>query len=163
MDSRKGWDLYHLKGCTTHINSKSKDTSRKIGCIITGKANQILMTGFNGFPIGIQDDIKLVPERYEGLARYENTIHAEMSAILLSARTGVALEDATLYCSLCPCHPCALAIIHAGIKRVVSIEPPITEHDKRYSFDESLNKFNEAKVEVTLYSGKELEEYINEA
>ena len=46
-----------------------------------------------------------------------------MAAILSCARTGISLQNATLYCSTFPCHNCAKHIIGSGIKRVVYIEP----------------------------------------
>ena len=149
MDSITQWDLHHLNGCMNYAGKKSKDPSRRNGCIITGEYHQVLMTGFNGFPIGIEDRKDVVPERYAGEARYSNTVHAEMSAICLAARTGVRLEGATLYCSLFPCHSCAIHIIQAGIKRVVV---PHTENESRYNFDEALAKFNEAGVRVSTYT-----------
>lgn len=157
--SQRKWDLYHLTGCILHVRRKSKDPSRRNGCIITGKYNQVLMNGFNGFPIGIEDDPAKVPERYEGEARYVNTIHAETSALLLAARTGVATDGATLHCSLFPCLSCALQIIHAGIRRVVV---PYTENEARYNFDESKARFAEAGVEVVTYTQAEIDEYIQE-
>lgn len=57
------------------------------------------------------------------LTEYGRPVHAEMAAILSCARTGISLQNATLYCSTFPCHNCAKHIIGAGIKRVVYIEP----------------------------------------
>lgn len=57
------------------------------------------------------------------LTEYGRPVHAEMSAILSCARTGVSLQGATLYCSTFPCHNCAKHIVGAGIVRVVYIEP----------------------------------------
>lgn len=159
LDSKTNWDLYHLTGCSLHVGRKSKDPSRKNGCIITGAYNQVLMTGFNGFPIGIEDRKEVVPERYEGEARYGNTVHAEMSALLLAARTGVRVDGATLYCSLFPCLPCAIHIVQAGIRRVVA---PFTENEARYNFTESYNKMIEGGIEVVMYPKDLIQEYIHE-
>jgi len=47
------------------------------------------------------------------------TTHAEQNAICQAARTGVALDGATIYQKMTPCYTCAKMIINAGIKRVV--------------------------------------------
>lgn len=66
---------------------------------------------------------RLINSPIKYLTEFSRAVHAEMSAIIACARTGVSLNDATLYCSTFPCHNCAKHIIGAGIKRVVYIEP----------------------------------------
>ena len=66
---------------------------------------------------------RLNESRIKYLTEYGRPVHAEMAAILSCARTGISLQNATLYCSTFPCHNCAKHIIGAGIKRVVFIEP----------------------------------------
>lgn len=68
------------------------------------------------------------------LTEYSRPVHAEMSAIIACARSGISLNGATLYCSTFPCHNCAKHIINAGIQRVVFIEPyPKSKTMKLYS------------------------------
>lgn len=66
---------------------------------------------------------RIYQSRIRFLTEYGRPVHAEMAAILSCARTGISLQNATLYCSTFPCHNCAKHIIGAGIKRVVYIEP----------------------------------------
>lgn len=66
---------------------------------------------------------RIYNSRIKLLTEYGRPVHAEMAAILSCARTGISLQNATLYCSTFPCHNCAKHIIGAGIKRVVYIEP----------------------------------------
>lgn len=66
---------------------------------------------------------RIYQSRIKFLTEYGRPVHAEMAAILSCARTGISLQDATLYCSTFPCHNCAKHIIGSGIKRVVYIEP----------------------------------------
>lgn len=54
---------------------------------------------------------------------YGRIIHAEMSAICDAARLGVAVREATLFCTTFPCHMCAKHIVASGIKRVIFLEP----------------------------------------
>ena len=63
------WDEYFLAMCQL-VASKSKDRSTKVGAIIVGPDNEIVSTGYNGFPRGINDDIK---ERHERPLKYKFT------------------------------------------------------------------------------------------
>lgn len=92
----------------------------------------------------------LTQSRIKFLTEYSRPVHAEMSAIIACARSGISLNGATLYCSTFPCHNCAKHIINAGITRVVFIEPypksktielysdsaSITHEEKKVSFEE---------------------------
>lgn len=57
------------------------------------------------------------------LTEYGRAVHAEMDAILSSARNGITVYDTTLYTTTFPCHNCAKHIVAAGIKNVKFIEP----------------------------------------
>ncbi|MBI4134747.1 MAG: hypothetical protein HY471_01390 [Candidatus Sungbacteria bacterium] len=50
---------------------------------------------------------------------YSNTFHSENRAVAEAARTGTALEGATIYVTHFPCPMCAKAIAIAGLKRCV--------------------------------------------
>lgn len=54
---------------------------------------------------------------------FGRAVHAEMAAIVDSARRGVALLDCTMFVTTFPCHLCARHIVAAGIKKVIYIEP----------------------------------------
>ncbi|MEK6842042.1 MAG: cytidine deaminase, partial [Nanoarchaeota archaeon] len=43
------WDEYFIKIAET-VRLKSKDPSSQIGAVIIGPENQIISTGYNGFP-----------------------------------------------------------------------------------------------------------------
>lgn len=58
-----------------------------------------------------------------GLIEFGRSVHAEMAALIDSARRGISVKGATLYSTTFPCHLCAKHLIAAGIKRVVYIEP----------------------------------------
>lgn len=94
----------------------SKDRSTKVGCVIVGTHNQVLSTGYNGFPRGVNDDID---ERHQRPDKYLWTEHADRNAIYNAARHGVALEGSTMYLPGSPCANCARAIIQSGIAVVV--------------------------------------------
>ena len=71
------------------------------------------------------------------------TAHAEQNAIANSARFGVALNGATLYCNMTPCYTCAKMIINSGIKKVVCAKD-------YHAGGRSKEIFNEAEVEYVL-------------
>ena len=109
------WDEYFLSIADV-VRQKSKDTSTKVGAVLVIN-NSIFSTGFNGFPIGI-DETDL--NRWERPAKYEYVCHAERNAIALAARKGSATLGATLYLvGLPPCTECAKMIIQSGIIRVI--------------------------------------------
>ena len=100
-----------------HIANWSKDESTKIGAVVVGEDHQILATGYNGPPRGVDDD---VPERKVRPAKYLYTAHAEANAVYNAAREGVSLDGCTMYISgLPPCNTCAHAIIQCGIREIV--------------------------------------------
>lgn len=57
------------------------------------------------------------------LLEFGRIIHAEMSALCDAARTGRAVEGATLYATTFPYHICAKHIVASGILEVVYLEP----------------------------------------
>ena len=87
------------------------------------------------------------------LTEYSRPVHAEMSAIIACARSGISLNGATLYCSTFPCHNCAKHIINAGIQRVVFIEPyPKSKTIELYSDSASIIR-EEGKVSFEEFVG----------
>lgn len=57
------------------------------------------------------------------LSEFGRPVHAEMAALIDSARRGVAVNGLTMYVTTFPCHNCAKHIIAAGIRRVIYLEP----------------------------------------
>jgi dCMP deaminase len=53
------------------------------------------------------------------LVTKEETIHAELSAVLRAAREGVSVVGGTLYTTMSCCKPCSEMVAAAGISRVV--------------------------------------------
>lgn len=122
----------------------SKDPSSQIGAVAVDSEGQILTTGYNGFPRGIND----TEERYNNReVKYEMIVHAEMNAIYNATYHGVSLKDSTMYVAGLPCcNKCALGLIQTGIKRVVMDGDPEDERWKA-SWGLSEQLFNEANVE----------------
>ena len=98
------------------VKLKSKDVNTQIGAVIVGKDKEIVSTGYNSFPRGINDNISSRQERPEKYFWFE---HGERNAIYNAARIGVSTKGTTMYLSCgVPCADCARGIINAGIVRI---------------------------------------------
>jgi dCMP deaminase len=144
------WDKYFLNIAET-VKLKSKDKRTQIGAVIVGRDNEIVSTGYNSFPRGINDN---VDERQERPEKYFWFEHAERNAIYNAARIGVSLLDTTMYltCGI-PCCDCARGIISSGVGRIYCKTEDTTrnrehwdEHAKR-----SRQMFEESGVEIIFY------------
>lgn len=99
------------------IATKSKDKSSKIGAIVVNENDhQIVKVGYNGFPVGVNDNIN---ERCERPLKYAFTSHAESNAIVFSARDGVKTNGCILYTSGQCCIECTKVVIQSGIRKVI--------------------------------------------
>lgn len=136
------------------VKQKSKDRSTTIGAVIIGEGKQIISTGYNSFPRGI-DDYK--EERYDRPEKYQWTEHAERNAIYNAARSGVSTDGTTmvLSCGL-PCTDCARGIIQAGIKRVFCLHSELDPLHRRKlwrdKFIRSEQMLTEAGVKIIYYT-----------
>ncbi|MCQ2486878.1 MAG: dCMP deaminase family protein [Clostridia bacterium] len=113
------WDEYFM-GVAILASMRSKDPNTQVGACIVSENNKILSVGYNGFPIGCDDDE--FPWEREGETldtKYAFVCHAELNAIL-NAR-GADLTGSKIYVALFPCNECAKAIIQSGIKEVIYI------------------------------------------
>lgn len=126
----------------------SKDPSTKVGAVVLDADFNIRVTGYNGFPRGVNDDPALYADRS---AKYPRIVHAEQNCIAQAARTGVSLEGCTILLSaLLPCPACAGLIIQAGISTVLA---PNTLMPDRWAtpWVVSQGMFAEAGVRVFVY------------
>ncbi len=110
------WDEYFIN-IAEQVKLKSKDNNTKIGVVLVGENNEIVSTGYNSFPRGINDD---VAERQDKPEKYFWFEHAERNCIYNAARIGVSTLGTTMYmtCGI-SCADCARAIISAGVKKIV--------------------------------------------
>lgn len=110
------WDEYFMG--VAHLSSmRSKDDTSQVGACIVDQRNRIVGIGYNGFPIGCDDDD--FPWERDGdflHSKYAYVVHAEPNAILNSS---VDLDGAKMYVTLFPCNECAKLIIQSGIKEVI--------------------------------------------
>lgn len=147
--SEQNWINFFFEVCDV-ISKKSKDPSTKVGCVIANSGNSILSTGYNGFPIGVDDEIS---QRYERPEKYSWTSHAEENAIAFAARNGVSLNGATLYVNrMQPCTRCTRLIIQAGIKKVYVMQDVPDDTAIRWKEDNDIayTMMKEAGVEIVI-------------
>jgi dCMP deaminase len=109
----KKWSVRLLK-MAKDVASWSKDTSTKVGAVITTADGKPISWGFNGMPMGIDDNI---PERHTRPEKYKWMCHAERNAMDLASRSD--LSNCVMFVTLAPCANCAQSIIQRGIRTVV--------------------------------------------
>ena len=144
------WTDYFLN-IAEQVKLKSKDQSTQIGAVVVGLDNEVLSTGYNSFPRGLDDSKQERQERPEKYFWFE---HAERNAIYNAARIGVSLKNSTIYLtSGIPCMDCARGIVNSGIKTVYCKEVCTTKNKEKWeeSQKKSLQLLLECGVVVNYY------------
>lgn len=107
---RPDWDDYFMGLCHS-VAQRATCNRGKSGCVIV-KDKQILVTGYVGSPAHLPhcDEVghlfkKTVHEDGHVSTHCVRTVHAEQNAICQAAKRGIALEGATLYCTMTPAVP----------------------------------------------------------
>ena len=149
------WDEYFMG--VAHLSGfRSKDPNTQVGCCIVSRDHKILSMGYNGFPIGCDDDcFPWIRESDNPLDnKYFYSTHSELNAIL--NYRGGNLEGCKMYVTLFPCNECAKAIIQAGIAKVIYAD---NKYDGTPSVIASMKMFDAAGVEYEKYefSGRKIE------
>jgi dCMP deaminase len=133
------WDIRFLR-LAKHIATWSKDPSTKVGAVIVDDDQQIVSTGYNGFPFCFPDD----PDAYEDRdTKLERIIHAEMNAVMNAKRS---VRDCTLYTwPFMTCDVCAKHMLQAGITRFVApTTPPVLAQRWKDSLSPALRHIKRA-------------------
>jgi len=107
---------------------RSKDPSTQVGACIVNEKNKIVGAGYNGLPIGCDDDE--FPWEKQGNfldTKYPYICHAELNAILNNI--GMDLHGCKIYTALFPCNECAKAIIQSGITEVIYLSDKYAGND----------------------------------
>lgn len=116
------WDDYFATFALM-TSLRSKDPVRQVGAVIVSKDNRILSTGYNGAPLGINDEE--IPWNKEGKfldTKYAYVVHAEKNAILGYNNDKSLLHGAKIYTTLFPCNECMKAIIQSGITEIIYLD-----------------------------------------
>lgn len=111
------WDEYFM-GVALLSGQRSKDPGTQVGACIVSRQNKIVGAGYNGLPMGCDDES--FPWEKTGPfleTKYPYVCHAELNAILNNI--GMDLNGCRIYTALFPCNECSKAIIQSGIKEVI--------------------------------------------
>ena len=121
--TRPAWDEYFME--IAHlVKKRATCLRRQVGAVLV-KDKNILATGYNGTPSGIEHCFTRGCLREQmGIPSGERHeicrgLHAEQNAIIQAAKHGTNIDGATLYCTNQPCGICAKMIINAGIKKLI--------------------------------------------
>lgn len=143
------WDEYFMSMAVLS-SQRSKDPNTKVGACIVDQDHKIVSNGYNGMPIGCDED-QLSWNKGEGLdSKYLYVCHAEFNAIL-NTRDGAALRGCTLYVTLFPCNECTKAIIQKGIKEVVYLD---NKYADTTTTQASLKMLHLAGIKIRQYKGR---------
>ena len=154
---RPSWDEYFMEIANTVSKRATCDRGRS-GCVIA-RDKQVLVSGYVDAPGGLShcDEIghqmkSTIHEDGRKTDHCVRTTHAEQNAICQAAKSGIAINGATLYCRMTPCAVCAKMIINSGIKRVVC--------EKKYqAAADSEAMFRQVGVELAYFS-EEIQQYL---
>lgn len=140
----------YFRNLAHQVKLKSKDKRTQIGAVIVGKDKEIVSTGYNSFPRGLDDTLEYRQERPEKYYWFE---HAERNAIYNAARIGVSTKDCTMYLSCgIPCTDCARGIINAGITRIFCERGDVTKGTHwAENYERSWEMLEEAGINVQFY------------
>lgn len=140
-DVRMSKNEYYLN-IAKAVALRSTCLRRQYGAIIV-KNDEIISTGYNGSPRGVENciDTKVCLRNKYNIPsgeRYElcTAVHAEMNCIISAARKDMidsilylyGLENGIIILSPLPCSICAKLILNSGIKEVRTIAGFITRN-----------------------------------
>lgn len=156
MSTRPETDNYFMN-IAVMVSARSTCLRRKVGSVIV-KGKQIVSTGYNGAPQGIEHCLDIGCAR-EGVPAGERSelcrgAHAEQNAINFAARYGISIEGATIYTTHFPCSWCAKSIVNSGLSRVVFLNDypdPGSQRILSYIEVERLKNFFYINIEFTGY------------
>jgi dCMP deaminase len=121
------WDEYFM-GVALLSAKRSKDPSTQVGACIVNEKNKIVGAGYNGLPIGCDDDDFPWEKQGDFLdTKYPYICHAELNAILNNI--GMDLKGCKIYTALFPCNECTKAIIQSGIIEVIYLSDKYASND----------------------------------
>ena len=95
--------------------------------------------------------------QFINIGEFSRPVHAEMAALIDSARRGVAVQGHVMFVTTFPCHNCAKHIIAAGLRSVIYLEPYAKSrarilYQEEIDVDPSASKSNElGKQKVVFY------------
>lgn len=116
------WDEFFMRVAVA-ASMRSKDPNTQVGACIASSDHRILSVGYNGTPVGLDDDEFPWGASNDPLHdKHSYVIHAEANAILNYRGNLRDMADATAYVTLFPCQECAKTLVQAGIGEIVYLD-----------------------------------------
>jgi len=94
------------------VKERSTCLSRKVGCVFV-KNKQILATGYNGSIRGHAHCNKMTCKK-----GCDQTIHAEINAVISAAYSGVNISKSDIYTTTSPCINCLRVLLNLDIQNI---------------------------------------------
>lgn len=122
------------------LSKQSNCVSKQVGAVIV-KNDRIISMGYNGTPKGFKNCDEVFDKN--NFERHEHhtwsniyEIHAEMNAILFSAKNGIEINGCSMYVTLKPCDQCLKNLIHSGISKIIYLDEydMSCENNELYNF-----------------------------
>ena len=149
------WDIRYTR-LAQHIAKWSKDPRARVGAVIANpEKGRVIALGFNGFPVGVEDDADRL---HDSSLKLKMVVHAEQNALLFA---GQMAKGCVIYVAGKPiCERCAVLIIQSGITRVVARHPDTLGEDSKWlaGAQLALELFEEVNVEFSATRDRDLGE-----
>lgn len=124
MASQKELDRVYMEMAIS-MSTLSHGVRAKVGAVAV-TSNGVVITGVNGLPKQLGNQLEHVRETLDGIFEYYESkttvIHAENNILVKCAREGVSMLGSTVYVTLSCCDHCASMLIASGVKRVVYLD-----------------------------------------
>jgi len=98
------------------VKERSTCHSRKVGCVLV-KDHQILSTGYNGSIRGHAHCSDLTCKK-----GCDETIHAEVNAVISAAYRGVKISQCDVYTTTSPCINCLRVLLNLDVQNIYYLE-----------------------------------------
>ena len=123
MATQKQLDKVYMDMANS-MSTLSHGQRAKVGAVAV-TANGVVITGVNGLPKALGNELEYVTSTFHGFGFFMHTktkstvIHAENAILVKCAREGVSMLGSTVYTTLSPCEHCASMLASAGVTRVI--------------------------------------------
>jgi dCMP deaminase len=129
VSSRISADKAYLRVALA-MAQRSTCLDKQVGCVIVNDKNEIIATGYNGSPRGVEHciDFGYCMKEVHGDPNKCPSAHAEQNALL---QCRVPEQIHTIYLTLSPCVSCIRIIMNTSCRRIVFLN----EHRHTYAKD----------------------------
>ena len=135
------WNLRFF-GLALEVATWSKDPDKQVGAVCVSPDKRKMITGYNGFPVGIEDDEDALNDKE---LKNKLMVHAEANCIV---NGDTSLRGWELHVTKAPCIECAKLIINARITKIICPSPGGSWEDQQLF---AISLLKKANVEIEFY------------